>query len=168
MCDPTWNRAEQLENLIPTLMRILFASKPNEPLTDLPIAQLRLMRVLFRSEAPMTDLGEELGMSVSAVTQMANRLEAQGLVERVESKQDRRIRVLRLTESGRSLMAERKKMRIEQAARILKEIPEQSQIATIQAIQALVDHSQLTVSETERTAEELQMIAHERCGQDKL
>src|SRR3954470_22134365 len=90
--------AQVLEELLPKLMRILYRPEDSDLLRDLPVAQLRLMRLLYPDAKSHSSVGEELGISVSAITQVANRLEILGLVERQENATDRRIKNLKLTE----------------------------------------------------------------------
>ena len=49
----------------------------------------------------MSSLGRELGVSLSAITQIADRLERAGLVTRVAKGGDRRVRRLELTRAAR-------------------------------------------------------------------
>src|SRR5438128_8143690 len=91
----TEEQAAQLECLLPKLMRRLFTLQ--DAVSQLPLAQLRLCTILQGGPRPMSVLGEELSISVSAVTQIADRLERAGLVERVSEAEDRRMRRLRLT-----------------------------------------------------------------------
>lgn len=52
----------------------------------------------------MSEIGRAIGMSPSSVTQVSDRLERRGLVERVLPEGDRRVRKLRLTAKGLRLM----------------------------------------------------------------
>lgn len=64
-------------------------------------------RALFFLErpAPMRDLAAHLSCDASNVTGIADRLEAQGLVERMRG-DDRRVTMLRLTEEGAAARAD--------------------------------------------------------------
>src|SRR5690349_24792691 len=74
--DAVLDQAAQLEQLLPVVMRQLFTADPAHPVTDLPFGQFRLCVLLHqRGKRTMSHLGDELGISVSAVTQMADRLE---------------------------------------------------------------------------------------------
>jgi DNA-binding MarR family transcriptional regulator len=53
------------------------------------------------------DLAEQADLTPATVTQMLESLEAQGLVTRVRSEQDRRVVLSSLTERGEQLVAER-------------------------------------------------------------
>lgn len=52
----------------------------------------------------MSDVAREIGLSRSAVTQVTDRLERRGLVERSFENEDRRVRKLRLTAKGARLL----------------------------------------------------------------
>jgi len=51
-----------------------------------------------------TEIGRAVGLSPSAVTQVSDRLERRGMVERVFQDEDRRVRKLKLTDMGLRLM----------------------------------------------------------------
>jgi DNA-binding MarR family transcriptional regulator len=68
----------------------------------------------------MSALGRELGVSLSAMTQIADRLERANLVQRVAKGDDRRIRCLQLTDSGEKIMRLRQKARIERISDLLE------------------------------------------------
>ena len=93
-------QSARIAGILPVLMRSL--GSPDDRLSvSLPLAQLRLCRVLYDGPRPMSVLSQELGVSLSALTQMADRLERAKLVARVASGKDRRVRHLQLTERGR-------------------------------------------------------------------
>lgn len=51
-------------------------------------------------EAGVSDLGQHLGVSSAAASQMLDRLAAEGLIERSEDPEDRRMKRITLTETG--------------------------------------------------------------------
>ena len=59
------------------------------------------------AEAHAAKMARELGLSPSAVTQVSDRLERRGLLERVFQDEDRRVRKLRLTRKGQQLVRSR-------------------------------------------------------------
>ena len=71
-------QAGKLESLLPTLMRRLFTLDPSHPANDLPLAQLRVCTILQAGPRTVSAIGEELRISVSAATQIADRLEKAG------------------------------------------------------------------------------------------
>ena len=76
----------------------------DDPTMDLPVRQLKVCLALLRRSSSMSEIGREIGMSPSAVTQVSDRLERRGLVERVFPDGDRRVRRLQLTAKGLRLM----------------------------------------------------------------
>lgn len=72
---------------------------------DLGLTPVQARAVLFLERPrPMRELAEHLACDASNVTGVADRLAAQGLVERVAG-DDRRVRLLQLTERGAQLRA---------------------------------------------------------------
>lgn len=69
------------------------------------VAQLNtLFRLYHRGECGISDLGEEMGVSSAAASQLLDRLVQQGLATRQEDPQDRRNKRLALTPAGESLV----------------------------------------------------------------
>ena len=130
--------AERVEALIPQAMRALYRHDPADPLMDFSVPQLRLLRSLRVGPSTASLLGEDLGLSVSAITQMANRLEAAGLVFRTDDVADRRIKHLSLTDRGLQLLAERRSRRIDQAQEVLARLTHQERGQLIDALNKVV------------------------------
>lgn len=139
--DRLQEQAEQLECLLPKLMRRLFTLEADHPSMDLPLAQLRMSLILQSGPRPISTLSEEMGISVSAATQIADRLERSGMVERTSDCEDRRIKHLRLTAAGAEIMQSRQEARVRRAAKTLANIPEATRQEALRVIQALLDAS---------------------------
>lgn len=139
--------AAQLECLLPRLMRRLFTLDPNHPAMDLSLAQLRVCTLLQAGPRAMSAISEELGISVSAITQIADRLERAGLVERVTGQDDRRMKKLQLTPHGAEIMRSRREQRIRGAADALAQLPPDAREAVLAALEALVEASRATARE---------------------
>jgi DNA-binding MarR family transcriptional regulator len=103
--------ANQIASLLPALMRQLF-TLDDELAVDLPLAQLRVCASLQAGPLPMSTLSRELGVTLSAMTQIADRLERTKLVSRVAQQSDRRVRCLQLTPRGEKMMKHRDDTRI--------------------------------------------------------
>jgi DNA-binding MarR family transcriptional regulator len=132
-------QAAELECLLPKLMRRLFALQDSpQPVAELPLAQLRLCTILQAGPRPMSILADELSISVSAVTQIADRLERAGLVERIPDADDRRSRLLRLTGSGAELMRARRARRVDHLAEILQRLEPCERKEAIRSLHALL------------------------------
>lgn len=70
---------------------------------DVTVAEWSFMRALCDLEpTPPSALAERMGMTKGAISKLAERLVAKGLVERKESRQDKRAHSLTLTAAGRA------------------------------------------------------------------
>lgn len=88
--------------LVEPLQRELAASH------GISLGDLYAVRTLARmGEVPVSHYGAELGLARSTVTNLVDRLERAGLVARIASPSDRRVTLVRLTESGRETMEAR-------------------------------------------------------------
>jgi DNA-binding MarR family transcriptional regulator len=63
-----------------------------------------LMHLHHRGACGVTDIGEHLGVTSPAASQMIDRMVQQGLLERSEGTEDRRVRQISVTEKGRQLI----------------------------------------------------------------
>jgi MarR family transcriptional regulator for hemolysin len=63
-----------------------------------------LMRLYHSAGCGVSDLGEHVGISNAAASQMIDRLVQMGMVERTEKSADRRVKHLALTAQGRTLV----------------------------------------------------------------
>lgn len=70
---------------------------------DVTVAEWSFMRALYDLEpTPPSVLAERMGMTKGAISKLSERLVAKGLVERAESRQDKRAHGLSLTAEGRA------------------------------------------------------------------
>lgn len=69
---------------------------------SLTAAQAKVLSLLARDPQPMRHLAERLSCEPSNITGIVDRLENRGLVERIRGERDRRVKLVRLTEPGRS------------------------------------------------------------------
>src|SRR5439155_10493628 len=134
-------QAAKLESLLPKLMRRLFTLDPNHPANELPLAQLRVCTILQFGPRTVSAIGEELGISVSAATQIADRLERSRLVERVAEPDDRRMKKVQLTAHGADVMRSRRETRVQGAAAVLEQMPPAARAEVLQALHVLLDAS---------------------------
>jgi DNA-binding MarR family transcriptional regulator len=139
--DALLEEAERLEELLPALARRLFTLPPEHPAMELPVAQLRVCTLLQTGPRSMSGLGEELDISVSAVTQIADRLERAGLVARIHGGDDRRTKKLQLTLQGTEMMRSRREIRVRRVAHALARLSPEVRETVLHAMQALLDAS---------------------------
>jgi DNA-binding MarR family transcriptional regulator len=104
-------QAQAIASLLLTVVRHIF-SLEDDLVADLPLAQLRVCAILYEKSCSMSELSRELGVSLSAMTQIANRLERAKLVNRVSEGTDRRVRCLELTQRAVKMMNKRENSRI--------------------------------------------------------
>ena len=138
-------QAAKLESLLPQLMRRLFTLDPCHPANEMPVAQLRVCTILQSGPRTVSAIGEELRISVSAVTQIADRLERADFVERVAEPDDRRMRKLQLTPHGAGVMCSRRETRVQGVAAVLETLPPAARAEVLQAFHVLLDASLATV-----------------------
>jgi DNA-binding MarR family transcriptional regulator len=131
-------QAAQLELLMPRVMRQLSRLDLQNPTTHLPQAQLRVCAILADGSLTISMLAREIRVSVSAATQLADRLEAADLVERVAATGDRRAKELRLTDHGRRLMRSRRRRRVRRATEMLASLGPDRRAALLGALQELL------------------------------
>ena len=72
----------------------------------LSMPQLGALFHISRMGSRVTDLGEHLGVSSAAASQMLDHLVQQGLISRAEDPSDRRVKQLSLTEKGQQILQE--------------------------------------------------------------
>lgn len=73
---------------------------------DLSMSQVAALFQINRGRSNVSDLGEGLGISMAAASQMLERLVQQGLILRSEDPEDRRVKKLVLTDKGCRIIRE--------------------------------------------------------------
>jgi DNA-binding MarR family transcriptional regulator len=114
-------QAETFVVLLQSLLRELTIGS-KDPAAQLPLAQLRICRVLCDGPQSISSISRELCVSPSAVTQSADRLERAKLVRRVANSSDRRVRCLQLTDRGEKLLRRHDEERIRRTAAMLDQL----------------------------------------------
>jgi DNA-binding MarR family transcriptional regulator len=85
--------------------------------------QLHVLHLLERhGELPMSRLADVLDVSLSAATGLIDRIEERGFVERIRVPTDRRIVLVRITDSGRQLLDDVEVLRTEIMLRVLDQL----------------------------------------------
>jgi DNA-binding MarR family transcriptional regulator len=93
------------------LMKFFFAQRAHLPSSrpefDLSPTQCHVLHLIEPGRPlPMSRLADTLSCDASNVTGLVDRLESRGLVRRLPSPQDRRVKVLQLTPTGARLRAQ--------------------------------------------------------------
>ena len=74
--------------------------------TGLSMPQIAALARIYKGTSGVSDLGEELGVTSAAASQMLDRLVQQGLILRSEDPADRRAKHIVLTEKGKLTLQE--------------------------------------------------------------
>jgi DNA-binding MarR family transcriptional regulator len=131
-------QAQTIATLLLELLRQLAAGADEDPAVELPLAQLRVCSVLYRGPRPMSPLSRELGVSLSAMTQIADRLEHAQLVNRIARGDDRRVRCLQLTERGEKMMRFHEEARVRRIATALEHLSPDARNGVTDALQTMI------------------------------
>jgi DNA-binding MarR family transcriptional regulator len=123
---------------MPALMRKLFVFE-GDPTAEFPLSQLRVCSILLAGPRKMSDLSRELGVSLSAMTQIADRLERARLVARVAAGDDRRIKHLCLTEHGKRVLGQRENVRVRRVVAVLERLSPEARGDVLTGLEALLD-----------------------------
>lgn len=97
-----------LKNLVEVLMRssmqgvVRFAKERGLSMTQLNT----LVHLRHKGPSGVSDIGDELGVSSAAASQMLDRLVQQGLILRSEDQRDRRLKQIILTDKGEEFLRE--------------------------------------------------------------
>ncbi len=126
----------RLSTLLVSLARGLFGG--DDHVSELPLRQLRVCAILHGGPKSMSELSRELGVSLSAMTQIADRLERSRLVKRSFEGTDRRVRCLQLTARGQRIMRLREDARTQRASQVLRRLSAGEQDSVISALETLL------------------------------
>ena len=129
--------AQTVTGLLVRLLRRL-TTGDDDPATELPLAQLRLCNVLAGGPRSMSAISREIGTSLSAVTQIADRLERARVIKRALRGDDRRVRCLQLTERGEKMMRLHEQTRVEQISKVLEHLNPRERHEVAAAFEMLV------------------------------
>lgn len=132
-------QAVTITELLPKLTRRLFALDMEDPASQLPLAQLKVCGILREGARTISCLSKELGITLSAATQLADRLEKSGMVERVTETDDRRVKCLQLTAYGQEIMSARLRRRIERVERMLSTLDPQERETMISVLRQIYE-----------------------------
>ena len=134
------------QELLVELHRFLFWFKPKHKKSELSLAEIMVLTVLYKEQSSTKQdvlpsyLSNELGLSRSALSPILNGLEKNGCIERILDENDRRQIIIRLKKNPDEMMFERKEKIIEMMNVLSKE--EISQFYTLlQKIKKSLDNS---------------------------
>ena len=101
-----------------------------------------LMRLHFTGLADISDIGEQMGITNAAASQLVERLFRMGLLERTEDLNDRRIKRLTLTPAGHALAEKLVDTRRKWMEKFTNSLTSTQREAISEALQMLTDAAQ--------------------------
>jgi DNA-binding MarR family transcriptional regulator len=123
--------------------------------TGLSMAQMSALFHLHRgNECGVSNIGEHLGVTNAAASQMIDRLVQNGLVERTEDPTDRRVKQLKLTDKGTALIQEGVEFRHRWIEDLSNALTKEEQEAIIAALNTLTN----TAKELELNNNQIQKV----------
>ena len=136
--NPLQQQAEAFTVLLPQLMRQIFRLDENDPTIELPLAQLRVCATLREEPRTMSVLSRELGTTLSATTQITDRMVRAQLVERITDDDDRRVKLLKLTPHAEALLQARHERRLRRVLLVLERLPAPAREQILDALRNLL------------------------------
>lgn len=110
--------------------------------SGLSMSQLgAIFQIEHRGSGGVSDLGDKLGVTSSAASQLLERLVQQGLVLRSEHPDDRRAKQLLLTDKGRQVLQESVRARQNWLSDLAKVLSDREKEAVIAALNILIDRA---------------------------
>lgn len=112
---------------------------------ELSFSQMKAMHSLFNAAEPVSvkALGEGLGLSLAAMSRAADALVQRGLVDRIEDPQDRRIKRLSLTGSGRDLVQKLRQVRMAGFEQFVSTLAPKEQALLAKALEPILARDEL-------------------------
>jgi DNA-binding MarR family transcriptional regulator len=110
--------------------------------TGLSMSQLgALFHLNSMGTSGVTDLGDHLGVTSAAASQMLDRLLQQGLIQRSEDPHDRRVRQIDLTEEGCRILEESIQARQSWLDELADAVPDSEKEPIIAALNTLIERA---------------------------
>ena len=101
-----------------------------------------LFRLYHHGASPVSDLADHLGVTMAAVSQLLAPLEESGLIQRTEDPEDRRVKMIALTEKGAQTVQEAMRARHAWLDDLAVLITEQDKENILPALSRLNQYSQ--------------------------
>jgi MarR family 2-MHQ and catechol resistance regulon transcriptional repressor len=110
--------------------------------SGLSLAQMTvLMHLYYRGPREVMAFGDLMQVSPAGASQMVERLAQQGLVQRSETPDDRRVRLVHLTEAGRRVVDESIRARQGWVERLLASLTDEQRATIGQALRMLTEQA---------------------------
>lgn len=115
---------------------------------DLSMAQYSaLMRLHYGGVCGVGEVGNHLGVTNAAASQLIDRLVQLGLVERTEDPQDRRAKQLTISPKGRTLLQQSFEARLAWTEGLAHALPPEQRTAILHALRELTEAAQHALPE---------------------
>ena len=101
-----------------------------------------LFHLSHRDHAGVTDLGEHLGVSSAAASQMLERLVDEGMIQRSEDPEDRRMKLITLTEKGSQVIKESVSARLGWLDELTANFTEEEKTQITSALELIIDRAE--------------------------
>ncbi len=130
--------AEELERLLPRVAIHFGMVYHGRSMPDATLRQLGVCDLLEGGPLTLSEISKELDVCLSAITQMADRMERAGIVERVPAGFDRRNKYLQLTCLGQERLRSWRELRIRRAHAILGHLSCEARSEVLRTLNMLV------------------------------
>lgn len=98
-----------------------------------------LFRLHYRGSCGISAIGEHLGVTDAAASQLIDRMVQRGFIRREENKEDRRVKTLELTADGAAIIEKTLELRREWLRRLTDSLTPEQQAAIVNALKYLID-----------------------------
>lgn len=129
-----WNQVAMRHSM----RRLFLFAKHNN--LSMPVINT-LFRLHYRGGCGITDLGEEMGVSIPAASQLLDKMVHHGLVERSEDPQDRRNKRVSLTDAGNVLVSQALEAREGWMHTLAGELSQSQQVDVERSLKLLIEKS---------------------------
>ena len=136
-----------LSSTLEGLVRLFRRLSPD---TGLSLTAAATLASLDRNgPARLTELAVQQGVSQPAMTQLVTRLQDAGLAERRPDREDGRVVLVHITDTGRMELGRRRRVRTERLGSLFDRLTDDDQAALVAALPALTALSRATEQEIE-------------------
>jgi len=136
-----------LSSTLEGLVRLFRRLSPD---TGLSLTAAATLASLDRNgPARLTELAVQQGVSQPAMTQLVTRLQDAGLAERRPDREDGRVVLVHITDTGRMELGRRRRVRTERLGSLFDRLTDDDQAALVAALPALTALSRVTEQEIE-------------------
>ncbi|MCG9968309.1 MarR family transcriptional regulator [Pelotomaculum terephthalicicum JT] len=130
---------ERLDEVFQHIARRLHAELAQNMISGITMSQFVVLKKLRdKGRVTVSEVAEDLNVSLSAITALADRLHKAGLVDRSRDEQDRRLVWLTLTEEGENTVANCRKSRAKVVEKYVGQLPEEDLERLIQIYEKIL------------------------------